>query len=290
MKGRLHILITCVIVLSFTGIGYSAWTEGLNINSLFKTGTIQINFENLEVVKNELDEIDFEVNEGVLDIFGMAASDSTVLVEYDIYNGSSIPIKYSPDDEDLPEGIGLDQNVTVIKPGEYLRGNRLIVVPGENELILPFVQYNSKGEGGWKEELKICWNIEIAEEVIVPEDLLNETAELGEAPMEDVPVIERPTVDTPETDSTVTEMTPEASPEIDTKPETSSVTDPIPGTSPVTDPTPDVPAPTEPNNIGNIKEESGESEKSLETANESISESNDESNEGSEDNVNDITE
>ncbi|QOX62832.1 hypothetical protein FRZ06_05470 [Anoxybacterium hadale] len=308
MKGRLYLLITCIVVLSFTGVGYSAWTEGLSIKSLFRTGNIHVSFENPEVVSDEQDDIDFDISEGVFNICGMTAPDSTVLIEYDIYNGSSIPIKYSPDDEVLPEGIVLDQDTTVIKPGEYLRGNRLIIEPGENELVLPFVQHNSKGNGGWNEELKICWNIKIVEEVLDP-DLLNENEELVEAPIVDTPPVEEPAVTAPDTESPSTEPAPAPTPDTDAAPEPAPDTDAAPAPTPeadttpsqtpeadttpaqtpeanhAPDPTPEVtPAPNpEPNNTENMN---GESEKSSKPVNEG----NAESKEGSDDNVNDVKE
>ena len=193
MKGRRLILIACVIMLSFAGVGYSAWTEGLDIKSFFSTGNIQVVFENPEVVSNGLDVIKADAREGVLTIDGTVSPGSIVVVKYDIYNGSSIPVKYNPDDDDLPERITLDQNDTVIQPGEYLRGNQLTIEPGENELILPFVQYNAKESGGWKEELTIRWNIRVVEEMVIPELVItSDDAITIEAPIEDVPTAEEP--------------------------------------------------------------------------------------------------
>ena len=227
MKGRSLFLITCLIVFSFSGVGYSAWTDGLNIKSLFATGNVHVVFKDPVIVDNELNSVNVDAGDDVLDIRGTVDTDSTVIVEYDIYNESSIPLMYHPDDETLPEGITLDQKETVIEPGAYLRGNKLTIEPGENEIILPFVQYDSRDSCGWKEELKICWNITIAEETVIPElDLLNEDVKTGDMPLDSVPKAEEPLENAPqaedpdgaapETIPPVTETTPEDDPVPDT--------------------------------------------------------------------------
>lgn len=200
MKGRKLVLITCVIVLSFTGVGYSSWTQDLNIKSLFTTGNIHIIFEDPVIVNNELYEINVDGSEGVLDIYGAVAPGSTVLVEYDIYNDSSIPVKYHPNNDALPEGISLNQNDSVIQPGEYLRGNQMTIEPGENECILPFAQYNHSVRGGWQEELTIRWNITVIEEPVEPE---------LEMMIEEEPQAEEPIEEEPQTETPVIEITPE---------------------------------------------------------------------------------
>lgn len=192
MKGRKLVLIACVFVLSIAGIGYSAWTEGLSIKSILSTGRIHMFFANPAVYAEGL-EIEVDVDNGVLAIYGTLAEDAPVLVEFDIYNDvSSLPVKYDSDNEDLPEGITLYQGDTVIRPGEYLRGNQLTLVPGENELVLTFIQYNANG-GGWKEKLKIYWNIAVAEEIVEPElNLTTDGAITGEELIEDSPSAETP--------------------------------------------------------------------------------------------------
>ena len=222
MNCKKLILITFVFVLSFAGVGYSSWIEGLNIESLFHTGNIHIIFQNPVIVNDELNEINASPDEGVLDITGTVASGSMVIVKFDIYNDSSIPVKYFPDDEAFPEGIILDLMDTVIKPGEYLQG-QLTIEAGENEIILPFAQYNSSVKGGWKEELKISWNIAVLEEIVVPElEMLNENLITDVAPIEDVtqgveqtetnPKSDTPDEDIPVSEPTVTEAAPEANP------------------------------------------------------------------------------
>ena len=246
MKGRILIVITLVIVLSFAGVGYSAWTQGLGINSIFATGNIHVVFNDPVIVSDELCEVTADADENVLNIYGTVTPDTMVQIEYDIYNGSSIPVKYLPDDETLPEGITLDQSDTVIEPGDYLEGNHLIIIePGENELILPFVQYNSSDRGGWKEELKICWNITVVEETVDPElDMINENAF----------TVEEPTDDVPEKESPVTEMAPGVDPAPDTDPN-----DPAPGNNPAAE-TPVVETPSDaPGNYENSNEESVQS-------------------------------
>jgi len=229
MKGRKLVLMTCVIVLGFAGVGYSAWTEGLSIKSFFVTGNVHILFHDPEVFVDGL-EIEADADDGVLTICGTVAPDCTeVLVEYDIYNDSSIPVKYDPDEEDLPEGITLDQDDTVIRPGEYLRGNQLTLVPGKNELILPFIQYNASG-GGWKEELRICWNITVAEEIVEPElTLATESAIVEEAPIEDSPLMENHDSGNPPSEGSMenepnTETMPD--PDSDNSPDSNNAPDP----------------------------------------------------------------
>lgn len=236
MKSLRLVLIACVIMLSFAGVGYSAWTEGLNIKSLFATGYIHIVFEDPEIVSNELDVINVDANEGILTIEGTVAQGSKVSVMYDIYNDSSIPVKYNPDVNDLPEGITLDQNDTVIGPGEYLRGNLLTIEPGENELILPFVQYNSKESSGWEEEITIRWNITVVEEPVIPElDITSEDAISLETPIEDVPPPEEPIEDVPPPENPTEDVPPPENPIEDVPPPENPIEDVPPVENPIED-------------------------------------------------------
>lgn len=300
MKGRNLIVITCVIALSFAGVGYSAWSQGLNIHSFFATGNIQVVFTDPVIVSDELSEISADADEDFLDIYGSAAPDTPVVIEYDIYNGSSIPVKYLPDESTLPDGITLDQDDTVIEPGEYLEGNQLIILePGENELVLPFVQYNASDSGGWREELKICWNITVAEEIVELE--LNATsgnAITVEESTVDVPAGEEPTGDDPVTEPTgddpVTELTgddPVTEPTEDSNETGSPVADPVPESDPNDADPEDNPAadtpPENPANNGNSNEETVQSETPTQTNDDSKAEDNTERDEGSEKNVED---
>jgi hypothetical protein len=266
MKGRILIVITLVIVLSFAGVGYSAWTQGLSINSIFATGKIEVVFQDSVIVSNEECEITADADENVLNIYGTVAPDTMVQIEYDIYNGSSIPVKYLPDDETLPEGITLDQNDTVIEPGDYLEGNQLIILePGENELILPFVQYNSSDNGGWKEELKICWNITVVEETVDSElDMINMNALTVEESTG-----EEATEDVPETEPPMTETAPVVDPAPDTDPN-----DPASGSDPAAE-TPAAESPSEdPADNVNLNDETTPSETPTERNDDNLAEDN----------------
>lgn len=279
MKGRRLILFACVIMLSFAGVGYSAWTEGLSMKSFFATGSIHVVFEAPKIENNELYEINVDdASDGVLIIIDGTVPPETrnVVVEYGIYNGSSIPVKYDPAESDLPEGIILDQLDTVIEPGEYLLGNHLTIEPGENELILPFVQYNSNDSGGWKEELKVCWNIKF-KTVDPVMDLISESAITEGAPIEDIPETESPdTATTPEVEPINHDHTNNQTVESDVpETETPIIETPVTETTPVVDPLPEEPPVVE-----------APSEDPTETNDENLIEDNTESDEGSEDNGN----
>lgn len=259
MKGLRLVLIACVIMLSFAGVGYSAWTEGLNIKSLFVTGNIHIVFEDPEIVSNELDVINVDANEGVLTIEGTVAPGSKVSVKYDIYNDSSIPVKYNPDVDALPEGITLDQNDTVIGPGEYLRGNQLTIEPGENELILPFVQYNSKESSGWEEEITIRWNITVVEEPVILElDITSEDAITIETPIEVIPPVEEPIVDDPPIAEPIEDALPPENPAEDVPPPENPTADVPPPENPIEDVPSDDPVINE-----NLAEDNTESDEGI---------------------------
>ncbi len=295
MKGKRVLLIVCVIVLCFAGVGYSAWSEGLSIKSFFETGNIEIVFEDAVIVDNELYAIDADADEGVLNINGEVAPGTTVVVEYDIYNGSSIPVKYNPDEEALPEGFTLEQKDTVIEPGEYLRGNKLTIEPGENELILPFVQNNSNG-GGWKEDLEIRWNITVMEEPVVPELEIAIT----EGAIEDIlppvePIEDVPDVTEPESSSSGTTHGSNSAP--DTNPavpdpgvspaeETPATETPVVETPVVETPAADTPV-GDPGLYENTSEGTNGTETVTETNDANSSENKTESDKGSEENATD---
>lgn len=288
MKGHRLILIISVIVLSFAGVGYSAWTEGLSIKSIFETGDIHILFENSEIVDSGQGELYLDVRDGILEINGTVAPDTVVLVEYDIYNDSSIPVKYQPDDDEtLPEGIAFDLDDTVIAPGEYLRDNQLTIEPGENELILPFVQYNSNGRSGWKEDIKICWNITIIEETVDPL-LVNG---ITEGAIEGAPPAEEEIVGVPpagETEGTSQEQ--EQQSEGEQPSEEPAQESPAAEPAPAVDP-PSDPAPTGPEPASNPPEETPAAEPPSESpSTDGNSEDNTQSDQGSEENVNNESE
>jgi len=93
MKAQRLILITCIIVLSFAGVGYSAWSQDLSIISLFHTGNIKVVFQDPVVVNDGILEICANADEGVLDIRGEAEPDSTALIAHELYNDSTIRLK-----------------------------------------------------------------------------------------------------------------------------------------------------------------------------------------------------
>jgi len=203
MNSRKLVLIVCIIVLSFAGVGYSAWNEDLYIKSLFATGNLKVVFQDAVVLNSGIYMVNAVADEGVLDIYGEVAPGDTIQVEYDILNDSSLPVKFYPENGDLPEGITLDQFDTVIKPGACLSGNQMIIEPGEYEVILPFVQYNSNNNSGWKDELKICCNLTVVEEPVelemdtLNEDAMNDAAEIKEDLPIEVSIEESPLAESP---------------------------------------------------------------------------------------------
>ncbi len=295
MKGRNLIVITCVIALSFTGVGYSAWSQGLDINSFFETGSIHVVFQGSVIESDDLCEITAKADKNVLNIYGTVAPESSVVVKYDIYNDidSTLPVKYLPDESILPDGITLDQDDTVIEPGEYLEGNKLIILqPGENELILPFVQYNSSDSGGWRDELKICWNITVAKEIVEPElDVTSGNAITVDESAGDVPASEEqnedgpgaePSEDVPETEPPVTEPAQGNDPVPETDPNVADPEDNPAADTPVVEASPQDPAYNK-----NSNEETVQSETPTQTNDDSNVENNTENDEGSEKNVED---
>lgn len=229
MKGQILILISCTIVLFFTGVGYSAWTDGLGMEMALTTGVVDLGFSDCDykivrdkkdVSKDELDGLNVSINGDTLLITGEVTPKFKAFVKYEITNDSTIPVKYLPDEEmqNLKEDgvrITLNEKETLLEPRENMPhdngwGNQLTIEldnPGvyEFEYTLPFVPYNSNLDDGWKKELKIKGYITVIDDTLYPEmDLINDDENDGESVVKDDSHIERPETDTnPEDDTTV---------------------------------------------------------------------------------------
>lgn len=197
IQRRKFILIIFTVLLSFAGISYSYWIDNLNWNMTFSTGKVDAAFTDTTVIQNELYSIDADTNTDgdILIISGevkKGSSASVATIEYDIYNDSTMPIRYQT--VTLPSGISLMQNETRIEPEETLRGNSLTIDleqldEYEFEFTIPFVQYNYNLGNGWKEDLTISVEIkeiELAEELVVPE--ISKLAVEVDPELKDVPL------------------------------------------------------------------------------------------------------